>query len=74
MKYYLVTGRICGDDEDTSRRFLAESRDEAASAFEDLMWDLKGTSKEDRARLESCDMGVFINGVFASESPIEDLT
>lgn len=73
MKHYLVTGRICGDAEDTTLTFMATSKQEAIDAYTSLMWSQDGSSQDERWLLEACDQGVFINGVFVSDSPITSL-
>ena len=70
LKHYLVTGRICGHDEDTTLTFMATSKQEAIDAYTSLMWSQDRASPEERWLLEACDRGVFINGVFVSDSPI----
>lgn len=81
MKHYLVTGRMCGDDEDTAKSFQAESRDEAINYYVRDMWELELTSFCDprerlnlRQQADGIGEGVFVNGVFVSDSPIEEAT
>jgi len=81
MKHYLVTGRICGDDEDTALCFQAESRHAAVDIYVELMWDLELTSFTNpderlnaRQAAERMDEGVFVNGVFVSDTPITEAT
>lgn len=73
MKYYLVTGRVCGDDEDTSLTFFCDTKEQAVTDYRETMWELDGTSKDERWLMEACDQGVFINGVFVSDTPITSL-
>ena len=72
MKHYLVTGRMCGDDEDTAKSFQAESRHDAVDIYVELMWE--GTDAETRDLFERTGEGVFINGIFVSDTPIEEAT
>ena len=81
--YWLVVGRMCGDDEDTALQFEHCTREDAINAFRDALWEddtpelsysnaLPGeTNEQYRERVEANGEGVFINGVYASDSPIE---
>lgn len=68
-RYYAVTGRICGRDEDEVHICEAASREEAAASAADAFWQLDN-KPEYRERAENNGEGVFINQVFMSDSPI----
>lgn len=74
MKHYLVTGRLWGDSEDTHLSLQMESREAAINAYIEYMWEAERLEEEDRAKLESNGQGVFVNGVFESETEIEEST
>lgn len=83
MKYYLVTGRMIGDDEDTTLTYDANSRDAAVAAYIEELWEKEKVlgysdpgepDAEWRARLEANGEGVVINGVFVSYAPIMEAT
>lgn len=74
MKYYAVTGRMCGDDEDTVELITAESSDEAAEEFKRRKWEYTGMEGEElaeaQAEAEANGEGVFINHILVSTAPI----
>lgn len=73
LRYFAVTGRIPGDDEDTQRVFRVASREEAISAFQDQLWseedDEDGSARDSVLREHG--QSTFINSVVASDTPIE---
>jgi hypothetical protein len=81
MKHYLVTGRMCGDDEDTHSAIEAKSTTAAIKLYTNELWgylkvnDFEGMSakefREHRKLEEANGGGVFINGVFVSDTPIK---
>lgn len=84
MNHYLVTGRMCGDDEDTHSTFEAKSKAAAIKLYTNELWDnlkvndFSGMSakefREYRKLEEANGEGVFVNGVFVSDTPIKDVT
>lgn len=76
MRFYLVTGRMIGDDEDTVLTPVANSRVEAIGAFIEEMWAMELGSlhfsgiEETRLNAEANGEGVVVNGVYESDSPI----
>lgn len=75
MKHYLVTGRMCGDDEDSHLALQIESRAAAVEAFVDWLWAEVGMlASYHRDQLEANGEGVFVNAVFESETEIKEAT
>ena len=82
MKHYLVIGRMCYDDEDTGSFFQVETKEEAVRLYAEEMWEQNfndgcytAAEKADaRQLLEADGEGVFVIGVYESESPIMDAT
>ena len=77
MRFYLVTGRMIGDDEDTVLTPVANSRIEAIGAFIEEMWAMELSScldsyTFDREQAEANGEGVVVNGVYESDSPITE--
>ncbi len=71
MRYYAVTGRIPGDDEDAMMLFQADDRDHAIEQFTDAMWSGRGDD-DDRAYMEGAHgTDTFINSICVSDTPIE---
>lgn len=71
LRYYAVTGRVPGDDEDVTHIYQAESRDHAVEQFKDALWS--GQSEEDRASMEKSEgTDTYINTVIVSDSPLSD--
>ena len=68
MNYYAITGRMVGDDEDST--FLLgpmPNRQAAIDAFKAEMWEMSDVDTEDRDdELNE----IFINSVIWSESPL----
>jgi hypothetical protein len=80
-RYWAVTGRIPGDDEDSILIFHLPDRRAAIAAFEEAMWDAEvqrhrmNEQEAAQARkdlLSQHDQVVFINTVCVSDSPIEE--
>jgi len=69
-KFYMVIGRMAGDDEDTALAIWADSSDTACDQFRQLMWAPEGCTPKEIQELESSEQGVFITHVLFSESPI----
>jgi hypothetical protein len=75
VRFYLVTGRMIGDDEDTVLTPVANSRAEAIGLFIEEMWAMElgsclDTYTFDREQAEAVGEGVVVNGVYESDSPI----
>lgn len=73
LEFYAVSGRICGDDEDTTLVIKAASRQAALDEYTETMWSLDGTPQADRELLEANGEGVFINSVVKSKTAIVEV-
>lgn len=72
LRYYAVTGRIPGDDEDATMLFQADDREHAIEQFKDAMWSGQG-DEDDRASMEGeHGTDTYINSVLVSDTPIEE--
>ena len=85
--YVVVVGRIPGDDESTSIAFEQVTEEEARRAFADAIYEMAFSYEQDGAerrrqivesrarniKEQGGDLGVFIDYVFASESPIQEV-
>lgn len=85
--YVVVVGRVPGDDESTSVAFEQVTAEQARRAFADAIYEMAFSyvrEDEERARQiaesrasnireQGGDLGVFIDYVFASESPIQEV-
>lgn len=80
-RYWAITGRIPGDEEDSILIFHLPDRRAAIAAFEESMWDAEvqrhrmseQQAAEARAALQSQHgQVVFINSVCVSDSPIQE--
>lgn len=71
--YYVIIGRIPGDDEDTVYTCRAANRSEAESLFEAEM-HANVTLDELDAITRANGMNLYINWVLASETPIATLS
>lgn len=72
-RYYALTGRIPGDDEDTQLAFSypLDNRDHAIDAFKLRMLQDTRLSSQEIEDLESeHGAAVFVNSICSSESPI----
>lgn len=72
-QWYAITGRVCGDDEDTVLIFEADSKEDATREFIEQMWEMDGRCAEDREAAENEGAGIFINSVVRSSTPIEEV-
>lgn len=74
LKWYAVTGRLPGDDEDTLCVFNVATRQEALKAFEDAMYENEVDPEATRKSV-SAQHGqyVFVNSIVSSDSPIADI-
>lgn len=64
-RYYAVTGRICGDEEDTLLLVTAAEHDEAVEAFKTELRAIRNMDPEDQNDAE-----IFIGAVVWSQTPI----
>ena len=83
--YVVVIGRVPGDDESTLVKFEQMTDEEARSAFADEIYEMAfsyvqdpeerkrqiAESRVDNIKLHGGDLGVFIDYVLTSQSPIE---
>ena len=69
-KWFLVIGRITGDDEETPIVIEAVQHSDAVASYQQQMWEMNGASPNEVADAEAADRGCLINGVFVSEGPI----
>lgn len=73
LRYWAVTGRIPGDDEDTLHTFHVATRDEAMRAFEEAMWADEPDPETGRENVrKEHDTTVFINSIVVSDTQIEE--
>lgn len=73
LRYWAVTGRIPGDDEDTLHTFHVATRDEAMEAFEEAMWADEPDPETGRENMrKEYDTTVFINSIVVSDTPVEE--
>jgi len=71
LRYFAVSGRIPGDDEDTTLVVQAGDRDAAIALFSDELWDGQG-SVDDRQRVEDGHgTDTYVNSIVVSDHPIE---
>ena len=71
LRYWAVSGRIPGDDEDTLHVLRAENREAAIQAFEEEI--LSNETEEARENLfKAHGQLVFINSVVVSDAPIQE--
>lgn len=74
VMYFVVSGRIPGDDEDTTLTFaLPENatREDVAKAFEDEMYADRSINRENI--IVEYDSAVYINAIHKSLLPIEEI-
>lgn len=77
MKYYVITGRIPGDDEDTALDVGQHGNGmHAFEAFREQMWDTVRYSDDTRRNQIKARHGtdVFVNAIISSETPMEVVT
>lgn len=73
LEFYAVSGRVCGDDEDTTLVFKASGRGDAISQFREQMWELEGLTPEEIDQAEACGEGVFVNSTVKSRTAIVEV-
>lgn len=66
-RYYAVTGRICGDEEDTLLLVTATEHEKAVEAFKTELRAIRNVDPEDQDDAE-----IFIGAVVWSASPIHE--
>lgn len=72
VRYWAVSGRIPGDDEDVTHILRAVSRAQAEAAFGELLWDDERDAHTRRPdTIAKHGLDVFITSVVVSDSPIE---
>ncbi len=85
--YIVVVGRVPGDDESTSIAFEQMTAEDVRRAFADAIYEMAFSYEQDDAERSrqitesrasnikeyGGDLGVFIDYVFASESPIQEV-
>lgn len=72
LKWFAVTGRIPGDDEDSCHVFHLATREDALNAFADAMWE--GETEIDRdSVMKEHGQPVFWNSIVASDTPITEM-
>lgn len=64
-RYYAVTGRICGDEEDTLLLVTGTTHEEAVEAFKVELRAIRNVDAEDEEGIE-----IFIGAVVWSATPI----
>ena len=69
MTYYVVVGRLHGDDEDTCLLIEAETVREACYSFGTAMWGSAGMGFDSLASGE-IETNLYINHVVSSDRPI----
>lgn len=74
--YFLVTGRIIGDDEDTTKSYRLDAFGDCNDAIRLYTADMKDEYIE--AAIESGEepdpeIEVFVNSIFMSHTPIEEV-
>jgi hypothetical protein len=73
LRYFAVTGRIPGDDEDVTHLVDAHDRKDATDQFEAALW-ADAEDPEERERVEEMHgKSVYVTSVLVSDSPIEEL-
>lgn len=72
LRYWAVTGRIPGDDEDTLYVFHVATLNEAMDAFAEAIWEDEMDAEVSRdAVIREYGQPAFLNSVVVSDSPIE---
>lgn len=66
-RYYAVTGRICGDEEDTLLLVTGANHEEAVEAFKAELRAIRNVDAEDQ---ETPENEIFIGAVVWSQTPI----
>lgn len=70
MKHWIITGRLCGEEEDTAMVLTAELQLTAVTDFKWGLYEVAGMSEEEAASEEADGRGVFVNCIACSDSPI----
>lgn len=71
LRYWAITGRIPGDDEEVAYTFQAATREEALEAFEQSIWENKFDAEAGKEHVRKAHgQIVFVNAVLVSNSPI----
>jgi hypothetical protein len=74
QKWFAVSGRIPGNDEDVTYVFQAQNRDEAVGFFADEIYSTRKDPEDFRERVfNEHGQEVFINSVVISRAPMEAL-
>lgn len=74
LKWFAVTGRLPGDDEDTLYVFNVATREDAIKAFEQAMYDNEVNPEETRESVfKEHGQYVFVNSIVSSDTPIADI-
>ena len=74
-KHYAITGRLCGDDEDTLYIIEAEDADKAQAIFQErILSDNHYSSLEqwfaENKEYSEEDSGIFLNSIVESDTPV----
>ncbi|ARJ65982.1 hypothetical protein WV31_10115 [Magnetospirillum sp. ME-1] len=73
LRWWAVTGRIPGDDEDQLRIFQAATREDALEAFAEAIWANEHDAEAGRAAvIRVHGQPVFWNTVAVSDAPITE--
>jgi hypothetical protein len=72
-KWFVVTGRLPGDDEDSCHTFNVATREEAFACFTDAMYEDDDSRTRDNIQKEF-GVEVFVNSICSSDSPITDVS
>lgn len=68
--YFLVIGRMTGDDEDTPIVIQGPSYMQAVASYREQMWEMEEVSPQEMVEAEREDRGCIVNVVFESDTPI----
>jgi len=71
--FYAISGRICGDDEDTTLVIKADDRQAALGEYRDQMRDMAGMTEGELEHLEGNGEGLFVNSIVRSLTPIVEV-
>lgn len=70
LRFWAVTGRLPGDDEDTLHCFEAATQEDAVALFEEAIWEDETDLKRDEV-FAAHGRTVFVNSIAVSDAPIE---
>lgn len=73
LRYFAVSGRIPGDDEDITLVVEAGGREDAIKLFSDELWDGRGSVADREREEEVSGTDTYINSIVVSDHPIEVL-